>query len=301
MFYIAKEDWDKIISYARAREEQKGHEIGGMAVIVKDDADDYIIQEPVILKQTTTAATCTMDKEALADYYIEMAQKYGKDVHFLWWHSHAKMKAFWSGTDTNTMTEYDNGKWSAFLVVNVRQEHKFSVQYWDPVVTLVDDEIHFLDEEDDKVDDEIVKEVEALCGEETAVIQTGWHKAYSNTGWNKPYGQGYMWQEPTEYTKTLEVNEGSNPDALNDVIKYAEKLLNAWCDGSMKKRQWNKKVKEYNAKCEEAKLEYRIKNMNAADLEQAAFYIFAQDLVVDLNGDPVEEEGNLQTLFGGHS
>ena len=83
MFYIAKEDWDKIISYARAREEQKGHEIGGMAVITKDDVDDYIIQEPVILKQTTTAATCTMDKEALADYYIEMAQKYGKDVHFL--------------------------------------------------------------------------------------------------------------------------------------------------------------------------------------------------------------------------
>ena len=40
--------------------------------------------------------------------------------------------------------------------------------------------------------------------------------------------------------------------------------------------------------------------MNAVDLEQAAFYIFAQDLVVDLNGDPVEEEGNFQALFGGH-
>ena len=76
MFYISKENWDKIINYARAREEQTGHEIGGMAVIIKDDEGDYIVEEPVILKQTTSAATCTMDKEALANYYVEMGMKY---------------------------------------------------------------------------------------------------------------------------------------------------------------------------------------------------------------------------------
>lgn len=39
---------------------------------------------------------------------------------------------FWSGTDTDTMTEYKSGDWSMFLVVNVRGEYKFRVQYWNP-------------------------------------------------------------------------------------------------------------------------------------------------------------------------
>ncbi|MAC53681.1 MAG: hypothetical protein CME31_14175 [Gimesia sp.] len=300
MFYISKENWDKIISYARAREEQKGHEIGGMAVITRDDDDDYIIQEPVILKQTTSGATCTMDKEALANYYVEMGMKYGNDVHFLWWHSHAKMKAFWSGTDTNTMKEYDNGKWSAFLVVNVRQEHKFSVQYWDPVPSLVDDEINFLNAKEDTIDEAIINEVTALCDEEIQIINNGWGKAYNQSGWNKPYGQGYIW-EPQEVKELKKPN--SDPEALNDVIKYAEKLLNAYCDGTLKRRGWNKKVKKYNALCETAKIEYRIRDISAQDLEQASYYIFGSDLVVDLNGDSVieEEESNALAYYGGCS
>jgi proteasome lid subunit RPN8/RPN11 len=294
MFYISRESWDKIINYARAREEQKGHEIGGMAVIIKDDDGDYIIQEPVILKQTTSAATCTMDKEALANYYVEMGMKYGSDVHFLWWHSHAKMKAFWSGTDTNTMEEYNNGKWSAFLVVNVRQEHKFSIKYWDPVPTLVDDQLTFLDEEDDAIDDTIMKEVESICDDEVETINTGWGKAYTQSGWNRPYGQGYMWPHENNQTK-------KDDDSLdvNDIITYADKLIDSYCNGSIKKREWNKKVKKYNTLLETAKAEYRIKNIGSKELEDAMYYIHGQDLVVDLNGESLSEmEYNLSFIGG---
>ena len=296
MFYISKENWDKIINYARAREEQKGHEIGGMAVIIKDDEGDYIVEEPVILKQTTSAATCTMDKEALANYYVEMGMKYGSDVNFLWWHSHAKMKAFWSGTDTNTMEEYDNGKWSAFLVVNVRQEHKFSVKYWDPVPTLVDDELNLLDEKEDSIDEAIMKEVAAVCGEEVQVVNNHWHKAYTQSGWNRPYGQSYMW-EPEKPKQ-----DDKDPSALEDIIKYAEKLLDSYVEGEIKKREWNKKVKEYNGLLETAKIEYRIKDMTAQELDNAMYYMFAQDLIVELNGDPIDlHQGNALTVWGGHS
>lgn len=294
MFYISKESWDKIINYARAREEQKGHEIGGMAVIIKDDEGDYIIQEPVILKQTTSATTCTMDKEALANYYVEMGMKYGSDVHFLWWHSHAKMKAFWSGTDTNTMEEYNNGKWSAFLVVNVRQEHKFSIKYWDPVPTLVDDQLTFLDEEEDAIDDIIMKEVKNICEDEVETINTGWHKAYTQSGWNKPYGQGYMW-EPKKPKQ-----DDKDPSALEDIIKYAEKLLDSYVGGEIKKREWNKKVKKYNGLLETAKIEYRIKDITVQELDNAMYYMFPQDLIVDLNGNPIDfHEGNASIIWGG--
>ena len=64
---MSKKDWNKIINFARAREDETGDEIGGMAVVNKVE-DDYVISEPVILKQETTGATCTLDKEALADY-----------------------------------------------------------------------------------------------------------------------------------------------------------------------------------------------------------------------------------------
>ena len=301
MFYISKESWKNIIDYARAREEQKGHEIGGMAVITRDEDDDYIIQEPVILKQTTSAATCTLDKEALANYYVEMAQKYGKDINFLWWHSHAKMKAFWSGTDTSTMKEYDNGKWSAFLVVNVREEHKFSVCYWDPVENLVDDELNFLNAEEDKIDESIMSEVNALCDEETAIVNNGWGKQVNyNHNWRlQGHGsQAYVWDPQTDTTKK---DDGSDPEALDDVLKYAEKLLDAYCDGSLKKRGWNKKVKKYNALLETAKIDYRIKIMNKVELEQAAYHVFASDLVVDLDGNTVDDPNDDPMFLGGCS
>ena len=73
--YISKQSWKKIINYARGRVEQTGDKVGGMAVILKDEDSDYVIKEPVILKQETTGSTCTLDKEELANYYVEMAQK----------------------------------------------------------------------------------------------------------------------------------------------------------------------------------------------------------------------------------
>ena len=264
MFYISKENWDKIIGYARAREEQEGHEIGGMAVILKDVDDDYVIDEPVILKQTTTAATCTMDKEALANYYVEMAHKHGKDVNFLWWHSHAKMKAFWSGTDTDTMTEYNNGKWSAFLVVNVREEHKFSVQYWDPVEKLIDDELNVVNQLEQVIDESIMNEVTALCSKETSLVKPQiWQNYSAKDGWTGGYGQSYMW----EPNKGPFKKDASDPTALDDIVNYAEKLLEQYCAGSLKKRAWNKEVKDYNVLLETAKL--------------------PNDLIEDLEGNPV--------------
>ena len=270
MFYISKESWDKIISYARAREEEKGHEIGGMAVITKDEDGDYIVQEPVILKQTTTAATCTMDKEALADYYVQMGMKYGNNVHFLWWHSHAKMKAFWSGTDTNTMKEYNNGTWSAFLVVNVREESKFSIQYWDPVETLIDDELHFLNQEGVEIDKAIVDEVKNLCEEETAIVQGSYHNHYDRSGWQRgAYGQGYMW-EPEAVTAI------KDPVTISDI-----------------------KVKEYNELCEKNRFDFRIQKVSSKFLAENSLILMAHDLVVDLEDNPIDLYSDIQEYMGG--
>ena len=169
-FFISRNDWNKIINYARAREQQCGDEIGGMAIAKETEDGDWVISEPTILEQTTTGGTCTLDKEALSEYYIDMAMKHGTDIQFVWWHSHAKMGAFWSGTDTNTMTEYKSGNWSMFLVVNVYEQYKFRVQVWKPFEAHMDIDLEILDEEEFKVPKRIVNEVEKKCSKEPTIV-----------------------------------------------------------------------------------------------------------------------------------
>ena len=169
-FWISNKDWDKIINYARAREEECGDEIGGMAIAKQDKDGDWILSEPTILKQETTGGTCTLDKDELAQFYADKAAKHGINIQFVWWHSHAKMDAFWSGTDTATMKEYQAGNWSMFLVVNVREEYKFRVQYWKPFELGEDIELNIIDKKNKyKVPKSIMKEVSKKCNKASIV------------------------------------------------------------------------------------------------------------------------------------
>ena len=62
-FYIDHADWTKVLHYARARQSQQietgkvkrtlNHEIGGMLIAKLDKDNDWVLQDPVILKQET--------------------------------------------------------------------------------------------------------------------------------------------------------------------------------------------------------------------------------------------------------
>jgi len=220
-FYIHKKDWDRIINYARAREQECGDEIGGMAVIIKDKDDDYIVKDPAILKQETTGSTCTLDKDELAQYYVDMAHKYGNKVHFLWWHSHAKMGAFWSGTDTNTMTEYKNSNWSAFLVVNVREEYKFRVQYWHPYELGEDIELNIMTNKakEKAIPKGILKEIEDKCSEKVTT--------YAKVGSGYQYGGYTQGNQATLWSQNAPATEVKSDKAseLEDMLDEFESLV----------------------------------------------------------------------------
>ena len=105
-----------------------------MAVTIQNDDGDWVIKDPVIMKQEVSAALCELDKTELAAYYSKMAMKYkNHTMRFCWWHSHAKMKAFWSGTDLKAIDEFEDGDFSFALVVNLKGEYKFRVSVWAPV------------------------------------------------------------------------------------------------------------------------------------------------------------------------
>ena len=78
---ISKKNWDKIIDYAKAAYNKFSAEIGGMAVCYKDKDDDWIIDDPIILKQEVSGGNCVLDKEELAKYYTKVgASKKYKDL-----------------------------------------------------------------------------------------------------------------------------------------------------------------------------------------------------------------------------
>ena len=165
--YIDKECWDKIINYAKAAYQTEKCEIGGMSVVTQDKDGDWLIQEPVILKQEIGSTTCDLDKEELAKYYTQMAIKYNKmNFRFCWWHSHHTMSAFWSGTDISSIEEYGEGEsdLSFALVVNLKEEYKCRVSVWKPVEIHQDVELNILSNTPDvKIPLDILTEVEAKC------------------------------------------------------------------------------------------------------------------------------------------
>ena len=167
MIGIKRKDFDKIINFARASvKEYSGAEIGGMAILEKDDNKDWIIKHPVILKQEVTSATCTLDKVELANYYTKSIMKHGKDIKFLWWHSHGDGSVFWSGTDEEAIKEYKGGNWSVSLVVNTDAEYVLRLDYWNPIHSKLDElELEFIDEKEYKIPTSIINQVKKNVSE----------------------------------------------------------------------------------------------------------------------------------------
>ncbi len=177
--YIDKECWDKIINYAKAAYHTEKCEIGGMSVVTQDKDGDWLIQEPVILKQEIGSTTCDLDKEELAKYYTKMAVKY-KDANFrfCWWHSHHTMGAFWSGTDISSIDEYGEGEsdLSFALVVNLKEEYKCRVSVWKPVEIHQDVELNIIGKDDGvEIPLDIVTEVKEKC-ETRSIVNTAYSK-----------------------------------------------------------------------------------------------------------------------------
>ena len=200
-YYISQKDYDKIINYAQAAYDMSKCEIGGMSVCYMDDEDDWIVADPVILKQKVTGGTCDLDKDALADYYCNAQKKHGKkEFRFCWWHSHHTMGVFWSSTDIKGIEEYSDGDMSFALVVNLKKENKFRISMWKPVIMHLDTELQIMGTKTSTVPKKIVDEVEALCDKPTPYVNPYAGKKWDNrtqgnlfkTSKYKSFNRGYM-------------------------------------------------------------------------------------------------------------
>jgi hypothetical protein len=256
---ISKKNWDLIINYAASAYDQFKCEIGGMAVLKtildKDNnVDHYEIREPVIVKQEIAGTTCEMDKDALAEYYTKTAMRHNNRCRFVWWHSHHKMGAFWSGTDLSTIEEMDSGDWSVALVVNLKEEYKLRVSVWKPIEMHKDIDLDIVGN-DKEIPEAINKEVKALCVEETRVV-TGmnYNKEYNPYGYNT--GQTTLFRQNTEKHQL---------ESIETALDYA---IDSYKIGERNFKKYKRKIKEMNTTLKEKKVPYRIASIKKSDLDE---------------------------------
>lgn len=94
-------------------------EIAGMGAIeVRDDGNMWVT-DIAIYEQKVTGGTADLSPEALARFQVQLIKE-GKSPKnwYLWWHSHASMSAFFSGTDTGTIESSNEFDHVVSLVVN---------------------------------------------------------------------------------------------------------------------------------------------------------------------------------------
>jgi len=266
--YIDKECWDKIINYAKAAYHTEKCEIGGMSVVTQDKDGDWLIQEPVILKQEIGSTTCDLDKEELAKYYTQMAVKYNKtNFRFCWWHSHHTMSAFWSGTDISSIDEYGEGEsdLSFALVVNLKEEYKCRVSVWKPVEIHQDVELNIISNEPDvEIPLDIVTEVKEKC-ETRTYNHVGYSKTHKTQIGNSTLP---LWDDTRNkwngYKRLEDVYVPNEQEVANFEAKYEYAVMKAtefirqvtigdWSMHKFKKaiRETNKQIENYGVQIEE--------------------------------------------------
>ena len=293
--YIDKKDWDKIINYARCASQKWSTEIGGMAVTLQDKDGDWKIQDPVIMKQEVSAALCELDKTELAAYYSAMAMKYkNHNMRFCWWHSHAEMSAFWSGTDTNTIDEYEDGDLSFALVVNVKEEYKCRVSVWKPFTMHEDVELNILNKKQEyKVPKKIQNEVEKFCTQPKS--------NFYNSG-SSYIRQGTLFNRNIENSERRLISR-----AWVELIEKVDQINGEFISGEYQYDRYSKKIKDLNRRLEKAKIPLEVELVAQCSFEDLLSYT-ASDLInclkpeyADLDpSDAIVDDWNKSFGVGGY-
>jgi hypothetical protein len=131
--------YQKLRGYVQAT----NFEISGLGKVVMQ-GQDFLIEDVKIFEQEVSYANTKLDKKALAKFYDELMQRDEDPGDWkLWWHSHAKMDTFWSGTDSATIDDFDTemeaNNWILALETNRKDEIITRIDIFKPLRVTVPD------------------------------------------------------------------------------------------------------------------------------------------------------------------
>lgn len=128
-------------------------EVSGLGTLTIDDDGDFIIRSAMLCKQVNSSGSTDLDEHDVNRAMFELRDAEG-ELRW-WWHSHADMAVFWSGTDLDTIQKLGKQGWFVSTVFNAKEEKKSCIYMREPILVSQDDiPMGFLRE---KVSDEVVK------------------------------------------------------------------------------------------------------------------------------------------------
>jgi hypothetical protein len=125
---------------------------------VRIEENRILIEDVFLFDQVVTGSSTDISTTAIANFITDYIKK-GKDPSVLkfWWHSHARMGVFWSGTDTGTIDRFSSD-WMISMVSNKNGDIKVRVDVFEPFRMYMDD-LPLLVEYDKSMNDAIRKEI----------------------------------------------------------------------------------------------------------------------------------------------
>lgn len=160
----------KIYQKLRAYTNGTKYEISGLGKVRQED-NVIVIEDIRIFRQRVSEGETILDRKALGKFYDEIIQEEGDlSAWKVWWHSHADFDTFFSGTDRQTIADFDNetnnDNWNLSIVTNHKGSILAQLDIYSPIRCTIEDldwEISFEDREI-KMDviDEIAEKVTTL-------------------------------------------------------------------------------------------------------------------------------------------
>ena len=300
MFYITQKNWDKILGYAEEAYETEKSEIGGMSVMVEDKDGDWVLQDPVILKQEISSGNTVLEKDALAEYYTRQAMKMGKkNFRFCWWHSHHTMSAFWSGTDIKAIDEFNEGDFSFALVVNLKGEYKFRVSVWKPFEMHSDEELEIMGAKS-RCTKKMKEEVKSLCSKPTSTYKGtySWRKngvySYKSSDQLLKDAAEDPRQErlPFHSIASETVAAGNKFNTFADVVEEVDDINSDLMSGTITYRDYEKSMGILNHKLKEQKSIYAVVAIRKDQVNDLLHILPNQLVVYAKTGEEVDHVYN---------
>jgi hypothetical protein len=117
---------------------KSNYEVSGLGKVVLDKETNVIrVVDAILLPQENTTTHTDIDPAAVGKAMFLLKDAPG-DLRW-WWHSHANMSVFWSGTDMTTMKDLGMGGWFTATVFNQSNEMKSAFVQSSPVRLIADD------------------------------------------------------------------------------------------------------------------------------------------------------------------
>ena len=114
-------------------------EVSGFGYLKVNDDGDIVVYDAFLVEQDCTGSNTEMTDEGVAKAMVDAHGAGELDNMKLWWHSHADMDVFWSGTDEECIRSIGGSKWWLSSVFNKKKKSKNRIDVFRPMQMTTDD------------------------------------------------------------------------------------------------------------------------------------------------------------------